>query len=307
MFDGNRRVGILGQQAKGQSIREELYKGIQTVASDKKMIDLFYKNGLIEGLDGKFKSNEFCLLHAEEDSSAICKFNGKNKKFEPLLQIKKDLWGLQPSNIEQRCAVDLLLRDDIHLVTMVGPAGTGKTLVALACGMHQVFDEGSYNKLLVSRPIVPLGKDIGYLPGTKEEKLLHWMQPIFDNLEILCEKINGQGNAQSTMDWILESKKLEMEAMTYVRGRSLPKMYMIIDEAQNLTPHEVKTIISRAGKGTKVILTGDPEQIDHPHLDRYNNGLTYTVSKFKNQRLYGHICLDKTERSDLARIAAEIL
>ena len=169
----------------------------------------------------------------------------------------------------------------------MGPAGTGKTLLALACGLRKVFDEGAYARILVSRPIVPLGRDIGYLPGTKEEKLFHWMQPIYDNLEFLCSSTGGE--SRETLQWVMDSQKIEMEAMTYIRGRSLPKVYLIIDEAQNLTPHEVKTIISRAGDGTKVILAGDPSQIDNPYLDKDSNGLTYTVGKFVNHEIYGHI------------------
>ena len=179
--------------------------------------------------------------------------------------------------------------------------------MALACGMRKVFDENVYSRILVSRPIVPLGKDIGYLPGTKEEKLYHWMQPIYDNLEFLCQSTSGEGNGVETQKWIMESKKIEMEAVTYIRGRSLPKMFMIIDEAQNLTPHEVKTIISRAGQGTKVVLTGDPTQIDNPYLDKDSNGLSYTVGKFTDHKIYGHIFLEKTERSELAALAAEML
>ena len=209
--------------------------------------------------------------------------------------------------MEQKCAFDLLLRDDIKLVTLVGPAGTGKTLLTLASAMRKVFDEGVYSRILVSRPIVPLGKDIGYLPGTKEEKLYHWMQPIYDNLEFLCASSSGEGSGDETQSWIMESNKIEMEAVTYIRGRSLPKMFIIVDEAQNLTPHEVKTIISRAGQGTKVVLTGDPTQIDNPYLDPDSNALTYTVGKFSGQRLYGHIFLERTERSELAAIAADIL
>jgi Predicted ATPase related to phosphate starvation-inducible protein PhoH len=167
------------------------------------------------------------------------------------------------------------------------------------------FDEDVYTRILVSRPIVPLGKDIGYLPGLKEEKLIHWMQPIYDNLEFLCA--SSSGDASETLRWVNESKKVEMEAVTYIRGRSLPKMYMIIDEAQNLTPHEVKTVISRAGKGTKVVLTGDPTQIDNPYLDKNSNGLTYSVGRFKDQPLFGHVYMEKTERSELAAIAAEVM
>ena len=286
---------------------EGMYRGIRRLESTKKEIDLFYKENILPTTGGSFLPNEYALLTSPEKSSAVGKYNEKLKKLEPLLQIARDIWGIQPLNIEQRCAMDLLLRDDIPLVTLVGPAGTGKTLLALACGMRKVFYDNMYSRILISRPIVPLGKDIGYLPGTKEEKLYHWMQPIYDNLEFLCSTTNGEGNGPAALQFIMESKKIEMEAVTYIRGRSLPKMYMIIDEAQNLTPHEVKTIISRAGKGTKVILTGDPTQIDNPYLDKNSNGLTYTVGRFKNQRLFGHMFLEKTERSELASIAAEIL
>ena len=286
---------------------DKMYKGIRKIEVEKKDIDLFYKEGALPFGNQDFYSNEYCLLTSSERSTALCKFNYSKKKLEPLGELVKDVWGISPLNVEQRCAIDLLLRDDIHLVTLVGPAGTGKTLLALACGMQKVFDSNRYNRILVSRPIVPLGKDIGYLPGTKEEKLYHWMQPIYDNLEYLCETANGEGNGPASLEFIMESKKIEMEAVTYIRGRSLPKMYMIIDEAQNMTPHEVKTVISRAGHGTKVILTGDPTQIDNPYLDKDSNGLTYTISKFRNQKLYGHISLDKTERSELASIAADIM
>ncbi|HLB53281.1 MAG TPA: PhoH family protein [Chlamydiales bacterium] len=287
---------------------EEIYRGIRRMEVIKKDIDLFYKDGTLPSTGNVlFRPNEYALMTSPENSSAVCKFNDKQKKLEPLLHINRDIWGIQPLNIEQRCAVDLLLRDDVPLVTLIGPAGTGKTLLALACGMKKVFDDNLYSRILISRPIVPLGKDIGYLPGTKEEKLYHWMQPIYDNLEFLCSTTSGEGNGAATLEFIMESKRIEMEAVTYIRGRSLPKMYMIIDEAQNLTPHEVKTIISRAGKGTKVILTGDPTQIDNPYLDKDSNGLTYTISKFKNQRLFGHMFLEKTERSELASIAAELL
>jgi PhoH-like ATPase len=252
-----------------------------------------------------YNPNEYLVLTSEiEHSSAVGKWNSHTKCVEPLLKFN-NLWGIKPRNVEQRCATDLLLRDDVKLVTLIGQAGTGKTLLALACGMRKVFDEGLYTRILVSRPVVPLGRDIGYLPGTKEEKLFNWMQPIFDNLEYLCDS-SGRDSSE-TLKWVMESKKIEMEAVTYIRGRSLPKMYIIVDEAQNLTPHEVKTIISRAGEGTKVILTGDPTQIDNPYLDKDSNGLTYTIARFSKQNIYGNIFLDKTERSELAALAATIL
>ncbi len=286
---------------------EKMYRGLRKVEVHKRDIDLFYKDGFLPPMQEAFRPNEYVLLTSPENSSAVCKYSDKTKRLEPLLPLNRDIWGIQPLNVEQRCAIDMLLREDIQLVTLIGPAGTGKTLMALACGMRRVFDDSIYSKILISRPIVPLGKDIGYLPGTKEEKLYHWMQPIYDNLEFLCATANGEGNGAATLEFIMESKKIEMEAVTYIRGRSLPKMYMIIDEAQNLTPHEVKTIISRAGKGTKVILTGDSTQIDNPYLDKDSNGLTYIVGKFKDQPIYGHMFLERTERSELASIAAELL
>lgn len=286
---------------------ENIYRGYRKLEVPKRDIDLFLKDGFLPAGEMDLFPNEYCVLTSPEQSSAVCKYNPKTQHLEPLLKLSKDIWGIQPLNVEQKCALDLLLRDDINLVTMIGPAGTGKTLMALAAGLRKVFDEGVYNRILVSRPIIPLGKDIGYLPGTKDEKLFHWMQPIYDNLEFLCQTTSGEANGQETQKWVMESKKIEMEAVTYIRGRSLPKMFMIIDEAQNLTPHEVKTIISRAGKGTKVVLTGDATQIDNPYLDKDSNALTFTVGKFKQYPIYGHIFLERTERSELAALAAEIL
>lgn len=283
---------------------DSIYKGIRKLDISKNEIDLFYKDGqiAIDGLESK--PNEYFILHSPENSSAVGKWDAGKKVLEPLVKVST-VWGIKPRNVEQKCALDLLLRDDIKLVTLIGQAGTGKTLMALACGLKKVFDENTYSRILVSRPIVPLGRDIGYLPGTKEEKLFHWMQPIYDNLEFLCD--SSGHNHSETLQWVMDSKKLEMEAVTYIRGRSLPKMYIIVDEAQNLTPHEVKTIVSRAGEGTKVILTGDPTQIDNPYLDKDSNGLSYLIGKFADQKIYGNIFLDKTERSELAAIAAEIL
>lgn len=301
-------IGIAAQDYENLKFSfDNLYKGYRKIDISKQEIDLFYKDGFITVEPKDFKPNEYALLMTPERSSAVCKYNSDTKRLEPLMKISKDIWGILPLNLEQKCALDLLLRDEIKLITLVGQAGTGKTLLALAAAMRKVFDEGTYSRILVSRPIMPLGKDIGYLPGTKEEKLYHWMQPIYDNLEFLCASTSGEGDAKETQTWVMESKKIEMEAVTYIRGRSLPKMFMIIDEAQNLTPHEVKTIISRAGQGTKVILTGDPTQIDNPYLDRDSNALTYVVGKFSEEKVYGHVFLERTERSELAAIAADIL
>lgn len=286
---------------------DQIYKGYRKLEVPKRDIDLFYKDGSLSVDTKGFSPNEYCILTCPEQSSAVCKFNPVSKRLEPLIKLTRDIWGIHPLNNEQKCALDLLIRDDVKLVTLIGPAGTGKTLMALAAGLRKVFDEGVYTKILVSRPIIPLGKDIGYLPGTKEEKLYHWMQPIYDNLEFLCQSTTGEAAGKDAQQWIIDSKKLEMEAVTYIRGRSLPKMYMIIDEAQNLTPHEVKTIISRAGQNTKVVLTGDPTQIDNPYLDKDSNALTYVVGKMKDYPVYGHVFLERTERSELAAIAAEIM
>lgn len=298
-------IGLEAQDYKNLRYSyEDIYKGLRKLEINKHQIDLFYKDGVIDLPEVDCKPNEYCILTSPEHSSAVGKYDAKNKTLQPLLKTSS-LWGIKARNVEQRCAIDLLLRDEIKLVTLLGQAGTGKTLLALACGLRKVFDEGFYGRILISRPVVPLGRDIGYLPGTKEEKLLNWMQPIYDNLEFLCDSSGYEAN--ETLRWVMESKKIEMEAVTYIRGRSLPKMYIIIDEAQNLTPHEVKTIISRAGENTKVVLTGDPTQIDNPYLDKDSNGLTYTVGRFGDQALYGHVFLEKTERSELAALAAEIL
>jgi PhoH-like ATPase len=283
---------------------DTLVKGSRTITVDKMVIDSFIKDGRVVIDDFEALPNEYVHLTDEKQSLALARYDTAKKCFVKLVQAIS-LWGIKPRNNEQKCAIDALLRDDVKLVMLLGPAGTGKTLMALAAGMYKVFDEGVYRKILVSRPIVPLGRDIGYLPGTKEEKLTHWMQPIFDNLEILTSS-QGDG-AEDTQEWVLANKKIEMEAVTYIRGRSLPKMYIIIDEAQNLTPHEIKTIISRAGEGTKVVLAGDPTQIDNPYLDKDSNGLTYAFAKLNDQKMTASIFLDKTERSELAAIAADLL
>lgn len=300
-------IGLIAQDYENLKFAfHSMYKGIRRIEAPKAEIDAFYKDNelTLTHLETPPCPNEYFIVTSPEHSSAVGKYNPEKKVLEPLIKAP-NLWGIKPKNVEQRCAIDLLLRDDIKLVSLIGQAGTGKTLLALACGLRKVFDEGVYSRILVSRPVVPLGRDIGYLPGTKEEKLFNWMQPIYDNLEFLCESTGNEQN--DTMRWVMESKKLEMEAVTYIRGRSLPRMFIIIDEAQNLKPHEVKTIVSRAGEGTKVVLTGDPTQIDNPYLDKDSNGLSYTVGKFSDHRIYGHIFLEKTERSELAALAAEML
>ncbi len=219
---------------------------------------------------------------------------------------KEDIYGIRPRNTQQFMAFDLLLDPRVSLVTLVGKAGTGKTLLAIAAGLKQVVLAGMYERLIVARPLVPVGKDLGYLPGSKENKLTAWMDPIFDNLEYI---LNLKPNRKHgyTIERLMDEEILQFEALTYIRGRSIPNQLLIVDEAQNLTPLEVKTIISRAGEGTKVVLTGDPYQIDNPYLDISSNGLVYTADRMRDRALHGHITLITSERSTLAALAAEVL
>lgn len=284
---------------------KELYSGHSQLDISQKDLSSFLKDGHIPYNSKDLVTNTFMQLDGGEKGSAIGRFREEENQITRLRSYD-DIWGIKPRNFEQQCALDLLLDDSINLVTLIGPAGTGKTLLALAAGLNQVFDRQVYRKILMSRPIVPLGRDIGYLPGTKDEKLSSWMQPIYDNLEFLCGA-SQDSESYETMNWVMESDRIEVEAVTYIRGRSLPGMFIIIDEAQNLTPHEIKTFISRAGERTKVVLAGDPTQIDNPYLDQDSNGLTYTAEKFRGQSTFGHIFLDKTERSQLAALAAALL
>ena len=213
--------------------------------------------------------------------------------------------GVRPLNDEQRMAFEVLLDPNVNLVSLVGKAGTGKTLLALAAGLRMTLEDRLYSRVLVSRPVIPLGKDIGYLPGAKNEKLSHWMEPLFDNLEYVLSVYKKQNikNAEQ----LISNRVIELEALSYIRGRSLPGQFIIIDEAQNLSPHEIKTIVSRAGEGSKVVLTGDPYQIDSPYLDANSNGLSFLVETFKGQDVFGHVTLTRSERSRLAELAAELL
>ncbi|SJZ30660.1 PhoH family protein [Selenihalanaerobacter shriftii] len=286
---------------------EELYSGLSTLQIDPKLIDQFYTENELK-LEQDFYPNEFVLLedNVGGSQSALCRYDDKEGVIKPLIFQKPESWGIRPRNKEQQCAFDLLLNDKIKVITLVGKAGTGKTLLALAAGLEKVVEEKNFNRLLVTRPIVPMGNDLGYLPGNKEEKLRPWMQPIFDNMEFL---VGGQreGEASDIIQDLQDMNLIEMEALTYIRGRSIPQQFIIVDEAQNLTPHEVKTIITRVGEGTKIILTGDPYQIDNPYLDSNSNGLTYLVERFKNEEIAGHITLNKGERSQLAELAASLL
>ncbi|QHW30399.1 PhoH family protein [Paenibacillus rhizovicinus] len=287
----------------------EVYAGYLTLKVHPSVIDEFYtyrfltiKNLL---LNLRLQPNEFVILRDEmgTSKSALLKVSQDGARLEPLYLSNDPVWGITARNAQQRMALELLLNDDIPLVTLTGKAGTGKTLLALAAGLMKVEDEHKYKKLLIARPVVPMGKDIGYLPGEKEEKLRPWMQPIYDNLEFLFDtKKSGD------IDKILMGLgSIQVEALTYIRGRSIPGQFIIVDEAQNLTRHEVKTIVSRVGEGSKIVLMGDPEQIDHPYLDSISNGLTHIVERFKQEGVSGHMTLEKGERSKLAQLAADLL
>ena len=215
----------------------------------------------------------------------------------------ESVWGITPRNAKQRMLVELLLDPNVPLVCVAGQAGTGKTLLALAAALYQTEDLGLYKKTLVARPVIPMGKDIGYLPGDMNEKLRPWMQPIYDNLEFLLnidEDANDKNGGGYKVEDAVQDLKLEIEALTYIRGRSIPQQFLIFDEFQNSTPHEALTILTRVGEGTKIILLGDPNQIDHPYLDGTNNGLTYVMDRMKQESDVGILHLDKTERSNLA-------
>ncbi len=220
----------------------------------------------------------------------------------------KQVSGIRPRNVEQRFALDLLLDPDVPLVTLLGKAGTGKTLLALAAGLMMTVEKKHYRRLLVARPIFPMGRDLGYLPGDVDEKLRPWMQPIYDNLEYLLGEFGPpNGPDGHPIDQLLDRGLLEVEALTYIRGRSLPRQFMIVDEAQNLTPHEVKTVITRAGEGTKIVLTGDPGQIDNPYVDAASNGLSFASLRLKGEPLAATAYLTRGERSPLAEMAADHL
>ncbi|AKL97753.1 PhoH family protein [Endomicrobium proavitum] len=287
---------------------DELYQGWREMKAPAAVIDQFYKEGKV-ALPGSFYPNEFVALKDEAGSSksALTKYSAAKKALAPIFHQNSLPWGLKPLNIEQKFAIELLLCDDINLVTLVGIPGAGKTLLALACGLQKTVEERIFRKLYIARPIIPMGKDIGFLPGTKEEKLGAWMGAINDNLEFLMDKGHTDVKTEEKIDYLFGSGQIEIDSLTYIRGRSLPQQYIIIDDAQNLTPHEVKTIISRAGSGTKIVLTGDPYQIDNPYLDASSNGLTYLVERFKGQSLFGHITFSKSERSNLAALSSELL
>lgn len=286
------------------SPNEEGYKGYTVEEVEPSFIPYFNRAGFANLEVKEAQPNEYVVL---KNGSQEVAARVEGKQIKSLYNYTGDsVFGIRAKNTGQAIALDLLLDRDIPLVTLIGKAGTGKTLLALAAGLEGVLEgERAYDKILVARPVIPMGKDIGFLPGEMEDKLRPWIQPVYDNLEYIFNCKERKEPIEKILNGL--QGELEVQALTYVRGRSIPDQFIIIDEAQNLTKHEVKTILTRAGEGSKVVLMGDPEQIDHPYLDQYNNGLTHVVERMKHLGITGHVTLEKGERSTLAQISADLL
>lgn len=287
-----------------------LYTGTTQWVTDGVQIDLLHQGGLLPDEQNPLQPNQFVTLLDKDNEShrGLGRFHANEGRILPLKRMDTLPWGIKPRNREQQFALDLLMDDSVQVVTLLGKAGTGKTLLAIAAGLQQVVDEEKFNKLLVSRPVMPMGRDLGFLPGDVEEKLRPYMQPIFDNLDfIVSANTEMRRRSSMTVGQLQEGGYLSVEPLTYIRGRSIPNQYIIVDEAQNLTPHEVKTILTRAGDGTKIVLTGDPHQIDNPYVDSATNGLSYLAEHFKHLEIAGHVTLTKGERSRMAELASNLL
>jgi len=288
-----------------------IYSGHTVLSADPLVIDELHEAGevstdAVEGA-GSLLENQCVLLTSagsgmpSAGKSALAVTKGA--RLRKLDHSGTAFWGIKARNKEQQFAVELLTDNSIQAVSMVGQAGTGKTLLALAVGLHKTLEEGLFSRIIVTKPVIPVGKqDIGFLPGDKEEKMLPWVQSVFDNFAPL-----SRNNQKMTMEYLLTADLLDIESIAHIRGRNLAKSWIIVDESQNLSPHEIKTVLSRVGEGSKIVLTGDVYQIDSPYLDAGSNGLSYVVSRLKGQPLYGHITLAKTIRSPLAAVAAELL
>ncbi len=325
-------LGVKTEDFNNQKVdADKLYTGYLTADVEGGLIDELYHDRLlaVERLEEPLRAqtesgdsyqqvlepNQYIVLKDKDDENhtGLGRRLADTDHVIPVTGPRKPVFGIMARNVQQTMAMDALLDEEVKLITLLGGAGTGKTLLALAAGMAKVFNEERYEKLLVARPIMPLGRDIGYLPGDKDEKLAAWMQPIFDNLSyLLSTRGSGTQAAEShsleqRIGKLMADGKLVLEPLTYIRGRSIPHQFMIVDEAQNLTPHEVKTIASRVGEGTKLVLTGDIGQIDNPYLDSSSNGLAYAIEKMKGVRLFAHVTLAKSERSELASLAASRL
>jgi len=298
--------------SENQVIKEKasFYSGFMKHLVDDEEIDRFYAGDeiFIEQDAAHVFPNQFVMLVSSlnEKKTALAMFIDHNKPLRKTTEYKRGIWGVTPRNKEQTFGLNLLLDPDIQVVSLVGQAGCGKTLLAVAAGLEQTIDltgrtEPRYKKLLISRPIQPMGKDLGYLPGTMEDKMSPWIAPIKDNLLFLMD------DDKDAMEMYFSKGVIDIEAITYIRGRSISNAFIIIDEAQNLTAHELKTIITRVGENTKIVLTGDVEQIDNIYLDERSNGLTHAFERLKPYGLAGHVKLVKGERSKVATLAAKVL
>jgi PhoH-like ATPase len=305
-------LGLFSEDYESTHVEaEEIFSGYRNFAVDLERLNKFEAERFLpieEGeLPGLYANEYFIVVDKNNPHKRLLgRYHLKKKGLVPLIRNREGIWGIHPKNIEQQFAVDALLNNEINLVCLIGKAGTGKTLLAIAAGLECAIGQQQYSRVLVSRPIIPMGRDLGFLPGDVNEKLGPWMQPIFDNIDFLFGNQRAK-NQTTTWDELINQGLLHVEPLTYIRGRSLPKQYMIVDEAQNLTPHEVKTIITRAGEGTKIVLTGDTEQIDSPYLDALNNGLVYTVHRLKQEDIVAHARLVTGERSPLSEIASQLL
>ncbi len=306
------KADALGLEAEdyetGQVNIDELYLGHAVCDVNPEVLETFRRDGSITPPDGlEVSPNQYVLLRDSQENShtLLTRFDGLTAKLVPLIPAPDEIRPVQPRNKEQHYAMDALLNDDIKLITIIGKAGTGKTLLAVAAAMFKTLDQKTYRRMLICRPTIPMGKDIGFLPGTMEEKLNPWMQPIFDAMDLIGAGRKGGGKANKIMTE--ESDRVAIEPLTYIRGRSIPNQYIVVDEAQNLTPLEAKTVLTRVGPGTKIVLTGDIYQIDNPYVDSMSNGLTSIVEKFRPQNIAAHIVLNKGVRSEVADLAANLL
>ena len=303
-------MGISAEGYEKDRFEEAMtYKGVFFMDVSKEQMEEFNSLGSLTLEDKKYRPNEFILLRDPETGKTIGLSRVAPHAPNVLIPLEfsnEEIVGLRPLNVEQTLVVEALLNDNIKLVTLSGNAGTGKTLLAVAAGLKKVLRDFSFNKVLVARPVIPMGKDIGFLPGDIDEKMKPWMQPIYDSIEFI-RTLDRRSRKPTLPANLIEIEELQVEPLTFIRGRSIPHQYMIIDEAQNLTPLEAKTIITRVGKNSKIILTGDPMQIDHPYMDNYSNGLSYVIGRFRNSKLAAHITLKKGERSPLAEEAVQVL
>jgi len=304
-------IGMIAEDyvtEKAAESSDQLYNGFVEHLVDDQVIDRFYdgEDILIEDdeVEGSWYPNQFVMMvsNANDKKTALARFKSHHIPLKNIIHDRLPDWNISSRNKEQAFAMDLLMNPDIKIVSLIGRAGSGKTLCAIASGLQQTLGAGDnhYDRLIVSRPVQPLGKDIGFLPGTMHEKMLPWLMPIQDNLQYLL----GDKNA---LQMYVEKGKIEIEALTYIRGRSIANAYVIIDEAQNLTKHEIKTIITRIGDGTKIVLTGDIEQIDNIYVNETSNGLAHAIESFKQYPIAGHVTFKKGERSELATLASKVL